>query len=557
MIRSLEYNEQLLFAFLLASNAMSASSRDRKQQRSKVELERVEKALKSSLNAEFIGEPLPRNCGPSRKIHGKLVDPQGRPIPAALVVFAMARRQINHSYVTTFDLTDDLGRFVVQGLEDCLRIVVFHEERTQSYPVPDEEDFVVAHWPELASSEIKTIDESESVARRRVRIVFGLLPTECLLYTAAAENGVSSFLGYCELKELASENGEWSGVEVVSEPLPAGNYQFLSEHHNPSPSIHVPLDSTYGRITHVVLTDADVSHNDSPLLIDLRCKDNVPPRQRVHRCMDALRDDNWSLRKKLGLNEICDQEPDCLKEVFRIARDQGAYWKWKQIALSTIAHHAANDENVLPILAAELDSSCRANIGFVFEAMERLDFDSLQKFCPAVVQRFDEPDRYTRWLVLWSIEMLGNKQKPIRKEFSACMIAALEDPYSDIRQVAARAIGEWEIQAALSELKRHADSDVSPEVRAWCAWASWKLNRDRDFALSVLKDQLLGADMKGMGSAAQLIRDFDDVPEVFLERLKELENFAPPPPHPFDFDEALQIRHNAKYSLKEIREKQA
>lgn len=60
-----------------------------------------------------------------------------------------------------------------------------------------------------------------------------------------------------------------------------------------------------------------------------------------------------------------------------------------------------------------------------------------------------------------------------------------------------------------------------------------------------------------MGSAAQLIRDFDDVPEVFLERLKELENFAPPPPHPFDFDEALQIRHNAKYSLKEIREKQA
>jgi len=73
----------------------------------------------------------------------------------------------------------------------------------------------------------------------------------------------------------------------------------------------------------------------------------------------------------------------------------------------------------------------------------------------------------------------------------------------------------------------------------------------------VLQDQLFGTDMTGMESAALLFRDFDEVPEVVLERLKELENFAPPAPHPFEFHEASQIRYNAKFLLKEIREKQA
>ena len=151
----------------------------------------------------------------------------------------------------------------------------------------------------------------------------------------------------------------------------------------------------------------------------------------------------------------------------------------------------------------------------------------------------------------------ARKHDSVLQELAGCLLEALKDPYSSCRRVAARTLGDLQVPEAVETLKKMAESDPSGQIRALCGWAVWKINGDREFALHVLKTQLFAEDIWGKESAARRLREFDDLPVDLIEALERLESFTAPPPHEFECNEALNVRHSAKYTLKEIRERKA
>ena len=88
------------------------------------------------------------------------------------------------------------------------------------------------------------------------------------------------------------------------------------------------------------------------------------------------------------------------------------------------------------------------------------------------MQRFDEPERWLRWIVLRAIEQAARKHDSVLQELSGCLLEALKDPYSSCRRVAARTLGDLQVPEAVETLKKMAESDPSGQVRALSGWAA-------------------------------------------------------------------------------------
>lgn len=418
---------------------------------------------------------------------------------------------------------------------------------------------------DLQPGEHKELWFPQSCPRRSLKLVFYCLPVSCTLYTASTNQSRSG--GGAVVDTHLEEYGSWISdpttdeiehAELVSRPLPPGNYHFLIEYDGASEQKHEGGDTTYVS-THAVLSAADVAAADTPLLIDLRQKEKLPPGQQVHRCLDSRHvscsasvDENVAL-----LMKVCDQDPACLEEVKRIAGDLGACWQWQMVVFETLVRYAGRDEVCLRALIAGLNTSCMLRLRFALDSVVKLDIDLLRRSCPALVQRFNEPERWLRWIVLRAIEQAARKHDAVLQELSGCLLEALKDPYSSCRRVAARTLGDLQVPEAVEMLKKMAKTDSSGQVRALSGWAAWKINGDREFALQVLRTQLFAEDIWGKESAARRLREFDDLPADLIEALERLESFTPPPPHEFECNEAVNVRHSAEYTLKAIRERKA
>ena len=141
----------LIFTALLPSVARSQET----------ELKRARTPFDMGIMSDFISFDLsatqPRTSikaegGPTRTIHGTLLDHNGEPVAGAFVAFTSRIGYGDRNYFENFDVTDARGRFVVEAHEERERLV-FHRGAGLVWPVQleDDDSQLTVRWPAPAS----------------------------------------------------------------------------------------------------------------------------------------------------------------------------------------------------------------------------------------------------------------------------------------------------------------------------------------------------------------------------------------------------------------------
>lgn len=98
--------------------------------------------------------------GDFRTVHGRVLDHDGKPVTGALVAICERIGYSNQCYDENFDMTDDLGRFVVQAAVDKNRLVIRRGPTAiWRFALQPTQDYAVVQWPAPSSCKI-TVDKS-------------------------------------------------------------------------------------------------------------------------------------------------------------------------------------------------------------------------------------------------------------------------------------------------------------------------------------------------------------------------------------------------------------
>lgn len=145
----------LLVVFICFAGALRCSADDGaaddvplKATRSEFDLRDFRDFINHDLSVPQPGGKMPTGDRTIRVIQGRVVDREGQPIAGAQIAFAEAVGRHNLDYDECYDLTDELGRFVVQGDGERTRIVVRRGAgQVWNVPIEAKQTFVLAMWP--------------------------------------------------------------------------------------------------------------------------------------------------------------------------------------------------------------------------------------------------------------------------------------------------------------------------------------------------------------------------------------------------------------------------
>ena len=145
---------------LMAIPALAADDVEPKPSRSQFDIKLLRNFVSTDLGTPYSQGSLRKLGEPTRVVHGRVVDHTGQPIANAQVSFSTHIGYFSKCYDEHFDITDELGRFLVEGDMTLNRIVVRRDEgQLWQVQVAADQKVVDVEWPIPAGCTI-TVDDS-------------------------------------------------------------------------------------------------------------------------------------------------------------------------------------------------------------------------------------------------------------------------------------------------------------------------------------------------------------------------------------------------------------
>lgn len=630
-----------VICLLFVVTPLAAQDLEPKPARSEFEMKQLRDFVNHALSTARARGSLRKLGEPTRTVHGRLIDHEGKPIAGAQVSFSTDIGYSFHSYDENFDITDEQGRFLVEGDFTRHRIVIWRGkgQMWQTYINRDQKEIEIT-WPRPARCSV-TLDDSlrsdKSLAntlglsttqyavgmaalRRSVAIedngptvINDLLPGEysVLMHKTvlregetrqrhievgrfqvragesievhAGPNGSRRLTGKLKL-EPKTVNGKTAPVKIpdtlfvevrqqkntyeqvtqlvdvlvtdkdlkfTTRPLPPGRY--LLSFVGPTPerrqnqgfrgfgfeSAPMPLQFKY----RIVVPEADAP-------IELKFPPEPSLAFHIQQTLDTDGQMNvsWSYADVQAMQVA--KQKDSTPELLRLLENDDTPQSWQYPLVKGLSHKL-NDPKVVRelIRIAKTTTDVKKRHSIVSQNL-RMCKILREEIAEALDPFRKDSDFRVRHMAYWTLPIHVTDKN--RDQVIPWLIEGLSDPYPRTRYDIAAWMRRIDAQAAVPKLKELAKEDPSDAVRVTAAHTAAKLTGETKQAIQMMTVRLRGDTYCGQWEAAQLLSEYDELPEITLKTLESKIKKVKGPFGTLEKFEDNRISSTAKLTLKKV-----
>lgn len=639
--------KQILVVFLLLSQPALGQNVDPKLSRSEFDMKELREFINFGLSVTQARGSLRKLGEPTRTVRGRVVDHDGKPIVGVPVSFSSDIGYSFYSYDENFDITDEQGRFVLEGDFTRTRIIVWRGKQNAWHVFPDRaEENVEIRWPRPAKCSVtfnRSLLEDESLSNkvwlttthyavgmstlnRSIEIssdgptqIDGLVPGEYSLQMertvvlkgepaeaktfrvevarfeaeAGDEKAVrASYAGrrfvsgklelpkqlekadknkrrltpvapnsmfvevreqkrsYEHVPQLLDASVTGKGLTFATRPLPPGRY--VVSFVGPTPKtqrLGVERLGRWGQPTATKLKyRITVPEANAPLKIDF------PPADSLEFQIQQALDFEGQMNVSYSYSDVQAAQigrlPGGVDIILGMLRDKNTPNSW-QYPLAKSLSQKAGDEGILreviDIVSKTNDAKLRQMLVFQFLRNSKV----LREEIADAVEPFRKHEHFRVRHMSYSTMGVHVTDKN-RGRVIGWLIEGLSEPYPQTRSDVIAWLWRCKAKEAVPKLARLSRDDPSGAIRVAAAHAVAQITGEKKRAIQVMTTRLRGETYCGQWEAAQLLGEYEDLPEITIKALKSKVKTVKGPYRTLEKYEDNRISSTAKRTLEKV-----
>ncbi|MFK7820127.1 MAG: HEAT repeat domain-containing protein [Planctomycetaceae bacterium] len=637
---------RILVVLPLLSLSAFGQAFEPKPSRSSFDMKRLREFINSGLSTPKSRGSLRKLGEPTRTIHGRLLDHDGKPIVGTAVSFSAEIGYSFHSYDENFDITDDNGRFVVEGDYTRERIAVWRGQHSALNQYVDHKTKTIEiRWPKPATCSLtfdRSLAEDESFGQKiwlaSTRYVVGmstpqrpferseegptildnLLPGE---YSVLAERTLTLNTEPAETKTFRVEVAKFNvsaGDEISVVAKPVGNRSLSGHLASRKQTKKGALDIETPTSMFVQVREQKRSYDHNPRLMDVSVikKDKsfktrpLPPGRYVISFVGPTpqaaanpqprgfgRGGGWSRPSpwkrtyravvptknepivtqfppkdslKLRIQQALDtdgqmnvsysyidvqaaqvgKEENSSETILGMLQSKDLPNQWQYPLAKSLAYKLADEgvvQSIIGIVKTTEDEKLR---GLLVSQLLRQSKILREEIAVALAPFRKSTNFRTRHMSYST--MCVHLTDANRDEVIPWLIEGLSDPYPRTRLDLCAWLGRMKAKAGLPKLEELSRNDPSGAIRVAAAHAAAQISGQKARAVQVMTVRLRGEKYCGQWEAAQLLSEYEDLPEVTIKALLAKVKTVKGPYGTLEKFEDNRISSTAKRTLEKV-----